>query len=230
MPATKKRSYKKKPRSSTGWLTKYKPSSSAIHQPITGLGRSLRTKLKTSWYANVTPVGATGVFTGFVYPGSCFDPTGNITTHQPTLFDQLKLIYGRYLVTGATVEIEACRTQVGTLQETFVIAAYPSTVDTPVTKFEEAASRPYAQSKMGQPGAPAVKLFFRLNTQKIVGSRLPVIAEDCGALVTGNPAIGQNIVLPIFIQNANANNVQVTLKITIIQDVIFDQMINVVDA
>lgn len=198
--------------------------------PTVGLGRSLKTKLKTSWYANVTPFAGTGIFTGYVSPGSCFDPTGDITTHQPTFFDQLKLIYARYLVTGATVEVEALRQQPnGAASYGFLIAAYPTTVTTPLTTFQDASSRPYAQSRIVG-GTDVAKMYFKMNTQKIVGSRLPVVAEDCGALVGANPAVGQSIQLPIFIQNAVPTDEKVILKFTMIQDVIFDQMINVVDA
>jgi len=78
--------------------------------------------------------------------------------------------------------------------------------------------------------APPSEMFFKLSAQKIVGSRLPVIAEDCGALISASPTTGQNMVMPLFTQaNSTQNNV-VTYKITIIQDVIFDQRIQVVDA
>jgi len=199
--------------------------------PSVGLGRSLRTKLKLSWYANVTPNAGTGIFTGYVYPGSCFDPTGDITTHQAPMFDQLKLIYARYLVTGATLKISAQRgAEAAVSQAGFVIAAYPSTVTTPVATFQDAASRPYGQSKLYGNGSEAVNMYFKMDAQKIVGSRLPVIAEDCGALISSNPATGQNIVVPIFIQNFTVSAAPVTLHFTLVQDVIFDQMINVADA
>jgi len=229
---TTKKTYKKKARTS-GWLSKYKPNYRAIQNSNVGLGRSLVTKLKTVFYANVQPA-ASGIFTGFLHPGSCFDPCGDIAAVQPCGFDQLALIYARYLVTGATVAIEfvdhstSAATNAG-----FVCAAYPSTVSTALGTFQGAASQPYSQHGITSytNGSPPVKFFFKLNTQKIVGSRLPVIAEDCGALVGASPATGQNIVVPIFIQRFTATGgTLITLKITIVQDVIFDQKIPNVDA
>lgn len=72
------------------------------------------TKLKTSFFANltlgnVTPPG-TGKFTGYLNLGSCFDPCGSFTDIQPAGFDQLAALWGRYLVTGATVRIRFCGT------------------------------------------------------------------------------------------------------------------------
>jgi len=75
-----------------------------------------------------------------------------------------------------------------------------------------------------------VHMKFKLDTQKIIGSRLPPVAEDCGALVGADPTNGQFIRLPIFLQNATANAVSWTVLVEIVQDVIFDQRIQVVDA
>jgi hypothetical protein len=72
-------------------------------------------------------------------------------------------------------------------------------------------------------------LYVPWNTQQVIGSRLPVNAEDCGALVGADPAAGQNCIMHIFAQYAAANAVSITLKIRIVQDVIFDQRIAVVD-
>lgn len=229
------KTYKKKSRTSkpyaTNWLSRYKPSSSAISAPSVGLGRSLKTKLKTVFFANCAHDG-TGVFKGYLNPGSCFDPTGDISTVQPAGYDQLAALYARYLVTGATVTIEVVPSiPVSATGNIFnsICAAYPSTVSTALATYQGAASQPYAQSGIYGPNHN-VKMFFKLDTQKIVGSRLPVIAEDAGALVGANPTNGQSIVLPIFLQYATAAAVTSIIKVTIIQDVIFDQRIQVVDA
>ena len=204
----------------------------AINRQAPGLGRSLKTKLKTVFFANVTPSGATGIFTGYLNPGSCFDPCGDFATIQPAGYDQLKALYARYLVTGATVRIRATigLARIANDDPAFVIAAYPSTVSTALTTYQGAASQPYSQHKLHATGGDPVDLFFKLNTQKIIGSRLPPVAEDAGALVGADPTTGQNIVLPIFIQNVTNATDSVTLEIEIVQDVIFDQRIQVVDA
>lgn len=196
-----------------------------------GIGRSLKTQLTTTFWANV--VSAAGIFTGFVSPGSLFDPTGSIATLQPAGFDQLAAMFARYLVTGATVHMEVAQGALGAAAASitsFVVAGYPSTVSTALATFQGAASQPYAKTALGVVGGDAVKLSWKLNTQKIVGSRLPVIAEDCGALVGASPTTGQSIVLPFFIEsNANATTTFV-VKFTIVHDCIFDQRIQNVDA
>lgn len=52
-----------------------------------GVGMSLVTNLRTSFFANVTGAAGTGVFTGYLKPGSVFDPTGDIATIQPVGYD-----------------------------------------------------------------------------------------------------------------------------------------------
>lgn len=229
---SKKKSYKKK--ASTSWLTQYKPRARTVYKPNVGIGRSLFTKLRTTFFANVTHA-ASGIFTGYLNPGSCFDPTGDISTVQPAGFDQLATLYARYLVTGCTVDIEVMASKQDTSNggagtDTSVIAVYPSTVSTALGTYQGAASQPYAKTAMYGP-VKCGKLRFKLNTQQVVGSRLPVIAEDCGALVGASPTTGQNMILPMFLQHSAAAAGQTSIiKVTIIQDVIFDQRIQVVDA
>jgi len=236
MPSKKSDVRKRQRSSSKNWLTRYVPRSRAIHSQAPGLGRSLKTKLKTDFYVNVTHA-ATGVFTGYLFPGSCFDPCGDLAALQPSMFDQLAALYARYLVTDAEVTIEALPSLVpdpvdpNTYRDANVIAAYPSTVTTAMATFQGAASQPYAQSGVFQAGMRPARMHFKLNAQKVVGSRLPVIAEDCGALVSASPTTGQNMVLPIFIQHAQARvGGQTTLRIKIVQTVIFDQKIQNADA
>jgi len=231
MPCHKK-SYKKKAKkaSSQSWLTKYKPSTKVWLSPNVGVGRSVSTRLRTSFFYNYT-CDAAGVFTGYLNPGSCFDPTGSLATIQPAGFDQWAAFFARYLVTGATVRIEFRGSQAGgaTPAAPFVCAAYPSTVTTVPATYQGASSQPYAKTGTFNNFEKHVML-FKLSTQKIVGSRLPPVAEDDGALVGANPTTGQNMILPMFIQYYTGAAATGVLKIDIIQDVTFDQRIQVVDA
>lgn len=220
-----KRSFKKKSVRKASWLTKFTPRAVAINRQAPGLGRSLKTRLETTFFYNATGAG-TGIWTGYLNPGSCFDPCGDLSSIQLVGFDQLKALYARYLVTGGYVEIEAAGD--GTNVKPWVIAAYPSTVSTALTTYQGAASQPYSKEFLIANGE-SKKMIIKFNTQQIVGARLPVIAEDCGALVSADPATGQNVVLPIFAQYAQAAGVGLTLRIRIIQHVIFDQRIQVVD-
>jgi len=233
----KKRSYGKKRtfkrRAGASWLTRYQPRAMAINRQAPGLGRSLKTKLKTVFFFNFVPAG-TGIYSGYLNLGSCFKPCGSFNDIQPAGYDQLKALYARYLVTGATVKIKLTGTYRGDVNNDadsaqWVATAYPSTVTTIPTTFQGCASQPYSQNVTFSDDETA-SMYFKLNTQKVIGSRLPPIAEDSGALVGADPATGQNIILPIFIQN-NTNVVGTgMLLIEIVQDVIFDQRIQVVDA
>ena len=233
MPKTSKKSYKKRSSSSKSWLTKYVLVLGPLIQGPLVFSRSLKTTLKTTFFANVTHA-ATGVFTGYLNPGSCFDPAGDIAAMQPSMYDQLAALYARYLVTDAEVYLEFLPSVLdssGAGSPNSVAAAYPSTVTTALATYQGAASQSYSQSGAYGNAIRPLKMKFKLNTQKIVGSRLPVIAEDCGALVGASPTTGQNMILPIFLQHSNAAGGGMTLiRCTIIQHVIFDQKIQNVDA
>lgn len=225
--ATKKTSMKKR---GTSWLTKYQPRAVAINRQAPGLGRSLKTRLETTFFTVVT-ADASGVWTGYLNVGSCFDPTGSVSTIQPVGFDQLKALYGRYLVTGGYVEVEASPVDVsaGGSVYPWVFSMSPSTLATSYASYHAAASQPYSKDMLiANCESKKMKMYF--NTQKIVGSRLPVIAEDCGALISADPATGQNVIINLFAQYGSAAAVGIGLTFKIVQDVIFDQRIQVVDA
>ena len=111
MPMYKKRSYGKKRtfkrRAGASWLTRYQPRSMAINRQAPGLGRSLKTKLKTTFFYNVVhEQGALGSWwSGVLNLGSIHDPCGSLANVQPAGYEQLKTLFARYLVTGATVKI-----------------------------------------------------------------------------------------------------------------------------
>lgn len=223
---SKKVSYRNK-----NWVTKYVPRPLAINRGAPGFSSSLKTRLETSFFYNATAAGS-GVFTGNLNPGSCFDPTGSLADIQPVTFDQLKLIYARYLVTSGYVSIEVCslRDQVaGNGIPSFVFVAWPSTVVTAAATYQGAASQPFSKEVMCS-SSESKSLYIPFNAQKIVGSRLPVTSEDHGALIGANPATGQNVIVNMFYQSAISQADSVVLRIRIVQDVIFDQRIAVVDA
>jgi len=165
---------------------------------------------------------------------------GSAAAIQPALFDQWSAMFARYVVTGATVKISvtpvAHTASAGTIISA-VCAAYPSTVDGPsaaTATFQGYASQAYAQSHQVVPSAPPAEMFFKLSSQKILGSRLPVLAEDHGALVGASPTTGQFVTLPVFVQSSIAPGAvgtsQYQIKIDMVQDVTFDQRVNIVDA
>jgi len=166
---------------------------------------------------------------------------GSAAAIQPALFDQWSAMFARYVVTGATVKISvtpvvasAAGGTVGYSIDSAVCAAYPSTVDGPTVStatYQGYASQAYAQSRQVVPSAPPAEMFFKLSSQKILGSRLPVLAEDHGALVGASPTTGQFMTLPVFVQCSTASGgIRYSIRIDMVQDVTFDQRVNIVDA
>lgn len=208
----------------------------AIVAPSVGLGQSARTVLKTSFYANVNCGSTTGVFTGYLNPGSCFDPTGDIATIQPALYDQWSTIYGRYVVEKAFIRIEV--TPAATLstesQYAAVVAAYPSVNNSALANFQGAASQPWSKTLCIGSYSDTTNtnsMTFVLDHAKVLGKNDRVTAEDNGALVGANPPTGEFMTLPIFIQTSQVPNrtVPYLLKVVIYQHVRFDRRSNVVD-
>lgn len=223
----KRNVFKKVSSGSKNWVSKYVPRPLAINRGAPGLGSSLKTRLETSFFYNAT-LSALGVFTGNLNPGSCFKPTGSLAAIQPVTFDQLKLIYARYLVTSGYVVIEVSPLNPAS-QTAMVVCAWPSSIVTAAATYQGAASQPHSKEVMIGSDGSTKTLYIPFNSQQIVGGRLPVISEDHGALVGADPATGQNVIVNIFIQNAAATANSAVLRIKIVQDVMFDQRIAVVD-
>lgn len=204
----------------------------AIAAPSVGLGQSARTVLKTVFFANVTPSATNGVFTGYLQPGSCKDPCGDLTNIQPALFDQWQTMYARYVVEKAWVKLEfANQSSSSTSVHGFVVAAYPSVNATPVNAYQGAASQPFAKTLLHGPfdNSSSSSMTFKLDHAKVLGRKGPVTAEDNGALTSSDPYPGSYMVLPLFIQNsANVADV-ILIRVTMYQTVFFDKRINVVD-
>lgn len=196
----------------------------ALAAPNVGLGASVTTVLRTSFFANVTAA-ATGVFTGYLKLGSVFDPTGDLAAIQPQMFDQFAAQYGRYLVNHASVKIKIHNPTAGIV---YVAAAYPAVDSTALATFQAAASQQYCKTTSGNAYQVAYLSFNKINQNSIVGAKSD--AYDSGALVTADPTANQYMVLPIFIQQSQAAATGWVLEIDILQNVTFSQKKNVVDA
>lgn len=234
-----KRKSASKSRSRTPWKGKvarrsYSGPTKAIAAAGVGLGQSARTVLKTEIIYNAT-TDAAGLIRFFLKPGSCFDPTGDASGIQPALFDQWSATYGRYVVEKATVLIEFCNRQASSAEavQAFAACAYPSVNSASLATYQAAASQPFAKSILHGPydNSTTSILSFKLDHAKVLGKKGPVNAEDNGALVTADPAAGQYMVLPVFINSALAGaNANYFMRIRMYQTVWFDRRINVVDA
>lgn len=207
----------------------FAPTTNAIARADVGLGQSARTVLKTEFFANVVTA-ASGIFTGYLKPGSGFDPTGDIAAIQPALWDQWAAVYNRYVVEKATVKIEF-----GYASNTggaFVAAAYPSVSSGALTQYQGAASQPFSKSLLftGADNTSSNTMTFKLDHAKVLGRKGMVTAEDNGALISADPTTGQYMVLPIFIQYNQASSVSAIIRVVMYQTVFFDRRLNVVDA
>jgi len=225
---------------STKRTLRFPQRSVAVAAPHVGLGMSATTVLRTSFFYNATATGATGVWTGYLKPGSCFDPCGDLSAIQPQMFDQFAAQYSRYKVNHATVRIKITGAQSGVNSATvWVAAAYPAVDPTALATYQQAASQQYAKTTSGGfqlitgtgnfgVGTEGKYLSFKkLNHNSVVGAKSDT--WDIGANTSSDPPAGQFMVLPLLIQaNANAAATWV-LEIDIWQNVTFSQKRNTVD-
>lgn len=200
----------------------------------------MTTVLRTSFFNNATAA-ATGIFTGFLKPGSCFDPCGDLAAIQPQMFDQFAAQYNRYKVNSCTVRIKITGANATNAQQSvWVAAAYPAIDSTALATYQAAASQQYAKTTSGgfqTNGAPAgigigtdgkYLSFSKISHNSIVGAKSDT--WDIGALVTADPTLLQYMVLPLFIQANYAAIASWVLEIDMYQNVTFSQKKNVVDA
>jgi len=208
----------------------------ALVSRAVGLGTSANTVLRTSFFYNAT-ASAAGVYTGYLKPGSCFDPCGDTAAVQPQMFDQFAAQYNRYKVNSCTIRIKITGVVSTSFAPVWVAAGYPAVDPTALTTYQAAASQQYAKTTSGGfqylgtgsgSGAEGKTMTFKLNHNAIVGSKSDT--WDIGALVTADPTALQYMVLPIFLQGSGAVACTWVLEIDIFQNVTFSQKKNVVDA
>lgn len=207
----------------------------ALAAPSVGLGTSATTVLRTSFFYNATAAAGTGIWTGFLKPGSCFDPTGDLAAIQPQMFDQWAAQYSRYKVNSAVVRLKITGAGAGAATAVWVAAAYPAVDSTALTTYQAAASQQYAKTTSGGfnffnntgVGTEGKYLSMRMNHNAVVGARSDT--WDIGAPVTSDPTAGQFMVLPVFIQANAATASTWVLEVDIWQNVTFSQKKNTVD-
>lgn len=205
-----------------------------VEAPSVGLGQAAHTRLRTFFHYSIV-LSAGGQWAGFLKPGSCFDPCGDLAALQPNLFDNWKAMYGRYLVVGASVKVtiapQSAANPTVALTSGGTLVSYPSINSTAKTTIQDAASQPYAKTVMISPEGEPKTLYFRMDHKKVLGRRGPLDSEINGGLVTADPVANEFMVLPLFYQSAYtaATSANKHLEIEIVQDVWFDRRINVND-
>jgi len=200
-----------------------------------GIGASTTTVLRTSFFYNATAA-ANGIYTGYLKPGSAFDPCGDLAAIQPQMYDQFAAMYNRYKVNSATVRIKI--TGADALGGyVWVCAGYPAIDPTALATYQGAASQQFAKTTSGGfqtvsngtgAGAEGKYLSFKLNHNQVIGAKSDT--WDIGALVTADPTALQYMVLPLFLQGNAAGAHKWVLEIDIFQNVTFSQKKNTVDA
>lgn len=209
----------------------------ALAGPSVGLGTSVTTVLRTSFFANVFATAGTGIFNGYLKPGSAFDPCGDLADIQPQMYDQFAAMYERYKVNSYTLRLTIHGSNSGSAGVfNYVAASYPAVDPTALATYQAAASQQYAKTVSGGfqrsdtfgLGNPPQKMFFKFKHSSVVGTRPD--AYDNGALVSADPTAKQYAVQPIFIQGSGASAAGYMLEIDIFQNVTFSQKKNTVDA
>jgi len=190
-----------------------------------GLGPSLQTQVKTVFVTTLT-TNATGFLGARIKTGSCFDPTGDLSTVQPIEFDQLAALYGRYCVTGGTLKVSVA----GINTEPFSVGIYPTTETTWKSSFWSSAGQDFSIVKQGDVTNP-IRFYQKFSHAALLGKKGPVNPEDNGAATTADPTSGQFISHMIVIQSANvAEATSYSILVELIQDVYFDRKIATSDA
>ena len=209
----------------------------ALAAPTVGLGTSATTVLRTSFFTNVTAAAGTGIFTGYLKPGSAFDPTGDLANVQPQMYDAWFPLYTRYKVNSCTIKMKITGVSAAVANASvWVAASYPAVDSTALATYQAAASQQYCKTASGGfqianaigVGAEGKMITHRLNHDSIVGAKSDT--WDIGGAVNADPTNGQYMVLPIFLQGALAGAHIWVLEVDIFQNVTFSQKKNAVDA
>jgi len=212
--------------------------STAITSRNVGIGASTTTILRTSFFYNATATAGSGIYTGFLKPGSAFDPCGDLAAIQPQMYDQFAAMYNRYKVNSAIIRIKITgAAAVAAANPTvWVGAAYPSIDSAALATYQAAASQQFAKTTSGGfqlcgaigTGTEGKNLSFNLNHNQVIGAKSDT--WDIGALVTSDPTALQYMLLPIFLQGNQVGAHTWTLEVDIFQNVTFSQKKNTVDA
>ena len=193
-----------------------------------GLAAGLKTQLKAVIFYNATTAaGPSAVWTGTLKTGSCFDPTGSLSTIQPAEYDQWTALFGRYVVTGGSVKVTVMPIAAGATASNFVACMYPDIDPAPKADYQAAASQDWSVKGIGGQGMRPVVLYQKFSHAALLGKKGPVTSEDNGALVTADPTGGQFINHNLFIQSTASTQLTYTVHVEIIQDVYFDRRITV---
>lgn len=236
-----KRSYASRSRTPAARVSRPYTRAVAIARPSVGLGMSTTTVLRTSFFVNVTAAAGTGIFTGYLKPGSIFDPCGDLAAYQPQMYDQFALAYNRYKVNSFTcnIKVHGNVSAAGDCPK-YVAVSYPATDPTALGTYQGAASQQLAKTTSGSfstipvvanvacLGDAGKVMYHKYKHSQVIG--VAGDAYDNGALVNADPNLLQYAVLPIFLQGVVVGAHTWILEVDMWQNVTFSQKKNTVDA
>lgn len=148
---------------------------------------------------------------------SVYDPDYTYTGHQPTGFDEMAALYQRYLVTAASIEVQASPLSSGGSNIPIVVAILPRLEQNSISDTNTVCENPKAVSKVisgSTSDAPSRTISKYITMKKILGvSNLDDL--DYSAPVTTNPT--QGVFFSIYSNSANQGSTSIaalTVKVT----------------
>lgn len=219
-PARPVRPYKK-----SRAITKRSYARSLVSAKGVGLAAGLKTQLKTTFFYNAT-ASVSGIWTGSLKTGSCFDPCGTLANIQPAEYDQWCTMFGRYVVTGGYVKVSVLPKVYGSSYN-YVACMYPDIDATPKADYQAAASQDWSVKGIGGFSQSPVVLYQRFSHAALLGKKGPVTSEDNGGLSSSDPAVNQFINHNLFLQWTANEAASFLVHVEIVQDVYFDRRITV---
>jgi hypothetical protein len=150
---------------------------------------AMRTRLKyTSRVPFVSTIGVVGVH-NFSANG-LFDVDVTGVGGQPEGFDEWMAMYVEYRVISTKITVKTGSTGSTSATASFWMVIVPSNIPTSFTTMEDAASAPFAVSKLYMSGGPAITLTQTMSTATIVGvPPMAILSESgYGGTASANPA------------------------------------------
>jgi len=158
---------------------------------------------------------------------SCFDPDFSGVGHQPSYFDKIAAIYGRYYVVGFALEVHITQ-QAAATQATEWVVCY-SDQNISANTVEELTEAKYSVSGMlGLPtgGGSTAKVYLpEMNLQKLMGQPVTEPDDNMYAGVGSDPSDVAWGIIKLQTVDATAN-VSARVRAILYQDVIFKDVLS----
>lgn len=150
------------------------------------LGAVLKSTFRVAGRFTANPGAAGAIYTQTFRVNDLFDPTSAIGADQPRGFDQLALLYQRYRVRNAKVNIQVCNQNTVATGASIVGFQFTDSSTAP-TVFTDAIEQGYSVWKLIGPGLDGVaNLTMSVDVAKFKGKS--ILDDELSALTTAAPA------------------------------------------